>query len=84
MSSQMLIGASYQACPTLEQNLCYDATDRITNLLDQKHIRKVLGVPEDYPGFKGCNNKVNSKFHQRDDDVPTIGTFVSIDLLGPT
>ena len=51
-----------KACPTLEQDLCYSATDRITNLLDQKTLRRKLGVPDFVPAYEGCNNKVRSAF----------------------
>ena len=45
-------------CPTLHENLCYSATDRIKSLLDDRKTRKKLGVPEDRPEFVGCSNAV--------------------------
>lgn len=66
-----------KACPSLHEDLCYPVTTRIANLLDQPAIRKQLGVPDDSPPFQGCNMQVNGRFHARDDDVPTIDTFVS-------
>lgn len=47
-----------QACPSLNEDLCYSATTRIKYHLDDPKIRERLGVREDTPPYQGCSEDV--------------------------
>jgi len=70
-----------QACPTLHEDLCYSATTRIVNHLNDEKIRERLGVKDDAPPFISCSSDVSRRFNKHNDEIPAISTYLYVTAL---